>query len=228
LTTFAGHSFRSEVLLKQALRHRSVGSPNNERLEFLGDALLNCIVAELLYERLPHWSEGDLSRLRSSLVNQPSLVDIATRLGLGDHLELGDGELKSGGHRRPSILADALEAVLGAVYLDGGFDAARTVVLTWFAEVMSEPERLQPVKDPKTALQEWLQAQRIPLPSYRVIETAGDAHEQSFTITCTVETMQMHTQGNGSSRRAAEQQAASRMLEQLKTNSPRRGKRHVA
>jgi ribonuclease III len=207
-----GHDFTNPRLLDQALTHRSAGTPNNERLEFLGDSLLNCMVAAMLYEQLPDWPEGDLSRLRSTLVNQPSLVMLADSLSLGQHLRLGDGELKSGGHRRPSILADSMEAIIGAVFLDSGFSAASAVVKRLYGDRLAAPATLQPTKDPKTSLQELLQGRRLPLPSYRVVETRGDAHDQTFHISCHVEALRLTTEGVGPSRRAAEQVAAAAMI----------------
>jgi len=210
-----GHKFANPALAAQALTHRSFGTPHNERLEFLGDALLNCAVATLLYDRYATLPEGDLSRARAALVNQASLSELATKLGLGDRLRLGEGELKSGGFRRPSILADALEALLGAVYLDGGFDAVRGAVGTLLADRLERPEGLPVGKDPKTALQELLQAQRLALPRYTVTRTEGEAHDQTFTVECRVEELNIAGEGRGASRRAAEQAAAEALLPQL-------------
>jgi len=210
-----GHAFANPALASQALTHRSFGTPHNERLEFLGDALLNCAVATLLYDRFSTLPEGDLSRARAALVNQASLSELALRLGLGDRLRLGEGELKSGGFRRPSILADALEALLGAVYLDGGFDAVRNAVSTLLAERLERPEGLPVGKDPKTALQELLQAQRLALPRYTVKKTEGEAHDQTFIVECRVEELDLSSEGKGPSRRAAEQAAAEALLPQL-------------
>jgi ribonuclease-3 len=218
-----GHSFRDPELARQALTHRSHGSPNNERLEFLGDALLNCSVAILLYERFPKLPEGDLSRLRAGLVNQSSLSEVASTLALGERLRLGEGELKSGGFRRPSILADALEAILGAVYLDAGFDAARGVVANLLSGRLENPEGLPLAKDPKTALQEHLQARRLGLPRYEVSETRGEAHEQTFVVDCRVEALGLETHGQGPSRRTAEQVAAQAMLEMIPVKTKARG-----
>jgi ribonuclease-3 len=212
-----GHSFRDPELARQALTHRSHGTPHNERLEFLGDGLLNCAVATLLYERFPRLPEGDLSRLRAALVNQASLSTVATTLGLGDRLRLGEGELKSGGFRRPSILADALEALLGAVYLDGGFDAVRAAVERLFGERLESREELPVDKDPKTALQELVQGRKLPLPRYSVQRTEGEAHEQTFTVECRVDDLGLAASGSGTSRRAAEQAAAERVLAQLES-----------
>ena len=215
LESALGHAFRDPALAGQALTHRSHGTPHNERLEFLGDALLNCSVAILLYERYPNMPEGDLSRLRASLVNQSSLSEVAARLALGDRLRLGEGELKSGGFRRPSILADALEALLGAVYLDAGFEAARGVVSRLLAERLEAPAELAAAKDPKTALQELLQGRRLALPRYEVRETRGEAHDQTFVVECGVAALGLATTGQGSSRRAAEQAAADEMLKKI-------------
>ncbi len=209
-----GHSFRAPELLRQALTHRSFGTPHNERLEFLGDGVLNCVVASLLFERFPRLSEGHLSRLRASLVNQDTLSRLAGELALGDHLQLGEGELKSGGFRRPSILADALEAIFGAVYLDAGFDAAAALIGRIYQPLL---DRLDPKalgKDPKTLLQEYLQGRRLPLPAYAVVSVSGEAHEQHFTVECVLAELDIRTEGTGPSRRAAEQEAARAAYEQ--------------
>jgi len=210
-----GYSFANPALASQALTHRSFGTPHNERLEFLGDGLLNCAVATLLYERFPDLPEGDLSRLRAALVNQAALSGVALGLGLGDRLRLGEGELKSGGFRRPSILADALEALLGAVFLDGGFDAVKGAVAQLLADRLERAEGLPVAKDPKTALQEHLQARRLALPRYAVLKTEGEAHDQTFTVECRVDDLGIVAQGKGASRRAAEQAAAIALLAQL-------------
>lgn len=203
-----GHSFQQPQLLRQALTHRSHGGVNNERLEFLGDSVLNCVVADLLYRHFPRLPEGDLSRLRSHLVKEASLSELATTLDLGASLLLGEGELKSGGWRRPSVLADALEAVIGAVFLDGGFDAAAAVVEHLYESRLEglDPKRLG--KDPKTLLQEHLQGRRIALPQYAVLETHGEAHCQIFRVECSIPALGIQTHGEGGSRRAAEQLAA--------------------
>ena len=177
-----GHKFANPELARQAVTHRSFGTPHNERLEFLGDSLLNCAVATLLYERFPQLPEGDLSRLRAALVNQSSLSEVASRLGLGDRLRLGEGELKSGGFRRPSILADALEALLGAVYLDAGFEAVRKAVENLLGERLESRDKLPVAKDQKTALQEHVQVRKLQMPRYSVQRTEGDAHYQTFTV----------------------------------------------
>lgn len=203
-----GHAFNRRDLLALALTHRSYGAAHNERLEFVGDAVLNCVVARALYERFPDLAEGDLSRVRASLVNRDTLAEVARRLDLGASIRVGEGELRSGGAQRPSILADALEAVYGAVFLDAGFDAARAAIERTFADLLTaaDPEALG--KDPKTRLQEWLQGRRLPVPDYRVVEVAGEAHAQTFTAECAIASFGVATQGRGTSRRAAEQAAA--------------------
>lgn len=210
-----GHTFADPALLRRALTHRSHAADHNERLEFVGDGLLNCVVAILLYERLPGLPEGDLSRLRAGLVNQSSLHGVAQSLELGDELLLGEGELKSGGFRRPSILADGFEALLGAVYADAGFDAVRGVVERHFADRIDRLSEAPPAKDPKTALQEDLQGRRLPLPRYSVLAVGGEAHRQVFRVECRVEELGVAGVGEGASRRAAEQQAAESVLAQL-------------
>jgi ribonuclease-3 len=220
-----GHRFRDPELVRQALTHRSHGTPHNERLEFLGDSLLNCAVATLLYERFPRLPEGDLSRLRAALVNQVSLSAVAAALGLGERLRLGEGELKSGGFRRPSILADALEALLGAVYLDAGFEAVRAAVERLLGERLESREHLPVHKDPKTALQELLQGRRLQLPRYSVQRTEGVAHEQTFTVECRVDDLGLAASGSGPSRRAAEQAAAQRLLELVEASGAARKRR---
>lgn len=211
-----GYSFRQPDLLRQALTHRSHSSPHNERLEFLGDSVLNCSVAIQLYRRFPALKEGELSRLRASLVRQETLAEIASRLGLGDLLRLGEGELKSGGFRRPSILADALEAVFGAICLDGGFAAAEQVIDRLYAQHFAQIDPRTAGKDAKTALQEWLQARHEPVPQYTLLATHGDAHAQEFEVSCSVVSRGLQVLGRGSSRRAAEQQAAEEALRQLR------------
>jgi len=203
------YDFREPGLLRQALTHRSYGTPHNERLEFVGDAVLNCVVAISLYERFPGMPEGDLSRARAHLVNRDTLAQLARRLGVGNELRLGEGELRSGGAERNSIVADALEAVFGAVFLDGGFAAARRVIDTVYAEVLSEADPAVLGKDPKTQLQEWLQARHLPVPEYLVVATSGEAHAQQFEVECRVHALGIVAQGSGPSRRTAEQQAAS-------------------
>ncbi len=203
-----GYRFRDDSLLVRALTHRSYSATHNERLEFLGDSVVNCAVALELYQKFPDLSEGELSRLRASLVSQPSLAAIADVHGIGPHLHLGEGELKSGGARRPSILADAVEAIVGAVFLDGGFDAARTVVQALFGDGLGKIDPLTIAKDAKTLLQEHLQGRRLPLPRYTVIATQGEAHEQLFQVECEIAQLDIRSQGAGTSRRAAEQEAA--------------------
>ena len=221
-----GHTFATPDFAAQALTHRSFGTPHNERLEFLGDAILNCAVATLLYERFPQLPEGDLSRLRAALVNQSSLSEVALGLGLGDRLRLGEGELKSGGFRRPSILADSLEALLGAVYLDAGFDATRKTVEFLLAERLQRAQDAPVDKDPKTELQEHLQGRRLQLPRYAVTRTQGEAHDQTFIVECVVDDLALTATGQGASRRAAEQSAAQGLLAQLELPArPARGKK---
>ncbi len=211
-----GYHFRDPELLRQSLTHRSHGPRHNERLEFLGDGVLNCVIASVLFDRFPRLSEGDLSRARANLVNQQSLFNLADALGLGEALRLGEGELKSGGFRRPSILADALEAVLGAVFLDGGFEAARKVVVSLFESIIAGIDPRTDGKDPKTLLQEYLQGRRLPLPQYAVIATHGEAHDQRFEVECVIPDLDIRSRGEGASRRAAEQGAA-RVAYQLAT-----------
>jgi ribonuclease III len=209
-----GYRFGNALLLRQALTHRSYGTPNNERLEFLGDSVLNCAVARLLFDRFPGLPEGELSRVRASLVNQQSLFEIASDLGLGRHLLLGEGELRSGGARRPSILADALEGVLGAVMLDGGFQRAEEVVRRLFTPLVEGTDPASMAKDPKTRLQELLQGRRLALPGYTVDEVSGEAHEQVFMVSCLIPELGIRARGEGPSRRAAEQSAARLAYEQ--------------
>jgi ribonuclease-3 len=216
LADHTGYSFGNATLLRQALTHRSFGVPHNERLEFLGDGVLNCAVAAVLFERFPQLPEGELSRLRASLVNQQSLFGIAQQIGLGSELLLGEGELKSGGAQRPSILADALEALIGAAFLDGGFGAAHAMVLRLFERQFAGADPECVAKDAKTQLQEYLQSRRIALPQYSVVATGGEAHEQSFRVECAIPELQIRTQGEGASRRSAEQVAA-RLAYELST-----------
>jgi ribonuclease-3 len=214
-----GHAFTDPQLLRQALTHRSHGGTDNERLEFLGDGILNCVVAVLLYECFPRVDEGGLSRLRARLVRQESLAAIAQKLGLSDHLLLGEGELKSGGFRRPSILADTLEALIGAIFLDAGFQAARLVVATLMRDAIDGLDPKAEDRDPKTQLQEVLQSRRLALPVYRVLATRGAAHEQQFEVACEIPALQISAVATGSSRRAAEQVAAGQALQQLKRST---------
>jgi ribonuclease-3 len=213
LLTRLGYQFSDPGLLRQALTHRSHSAPHNERLEFLGDAVLNCTVASLLYERFPRLAEGDLSRLRANLVNQETLSRIASSMDLGAQLRLGEGELKSGGFRRPSMLADGLEAVLGAIFLDSGFDRVAEVISGIYLPLLEELDAGAPGKDAKTLLQEHLQGRRLPLPQYSVVSVTGEAHEQQFQVECVVPGLDIRTSGEGSSRRAAEQTAARRAYE---------------
>ncbi len=200
--------FVQPQLLQRALTHRSFGQGNNERLEFLGDSVLNCIVAKHLYDIYPDLPEGEMSRLRSNLVNQQTLFNLAQQLQLGDVLLLGEGERKSAGFRRPSILADALEALFGAVFLDGGFAAAQQVVLGQYVPYLAQTDIQTLGKDAKTQLQEDLQARKIALPKYTVIATLGEAHAQLFQVECEIAQLKLKARGEGASRRAAEQAAA--------------------
>ena len=210
-----GHSFSSSSLLQTALTHRSHSTPHNERFEFLGDSILDAVVARLLFDRFPDLPEGDLSRLRANLVRQDSLHQLALRLSLGNYLRLGEGELKSGGAQRPSILADALEAIFGAIWLDAGFEAASAVIARLYAEMLASINSGKPIKDAKTRLQELLQARRLPLPKYLLAGTEGEAHAQQFRMCCEIESLKIRTEGSGGSRRAAEQIAAERALERM-------------
>ena len=215
LSATLGYTFATPALLAQALTHRSFNAHHNERFEFIGDAVLNCVIAEALFTHYPHMPEGELSRARAGLVNRDMLARIAQRIDLGGHLRLGEGELKSGGARRPSILADALEAIIGAVFLDRGFDAARDVIVTAYGEILDDPADTVLAKDPKTSLQEWLQARRMPVPDYAVVSTAGEAHAQTFAVECRIAALSVVAKGEGASRRAAEQDAASHALTQI-------------
>ena len=209
------YQFRSGALREQALTHRSFGSPHNERLEFLGDGVLNCVVAEELYNRFPTLSEGQLSRLRANLVRKESLSGIAQGLGLSEFLRLGEGELASGGGSRPSMLADALEAIYGAVLLDGGYDAVRESIRHIFKAEFEMLDPAKPAKDAKTLLQEHLQGRQGKLPAYRVVATKGAAHSQTFEVECVVEALNLAASGSGSTRRIAEQNAAGKILKQI-------------
>jgi ribonuclease-3 len=212
------HSFVNGNLLTQALTHRSFGSHNNERLEFLGDGALNFIIANQLYQRFPKLAEGDLSRLRAQLVKEATLSELAITLNLGDALRLGEGELKSAGWRRPSILADALEAIIGAVYLDSGFAAVEAFVLGLYTDKLETIDPNVIDKDPKSLLQELLQSKKIAVPEYTVTFTSGEAHAQKFVVECFVEKYAIRTVGEGTSRRIAEQQAAQLALLEFKKN----------
>ncbi|MEX0731346.1 MAG: ribonuclease III [Aquisalimonadaceae bacterium] len=216
------YRFRDTNLLDEALTHRSVCERNNERLEFLGDSILNFVIASELYARGPEDSEGALSRLRASLVNRGTLADIARNLELGKYLQLGSGELKSGGRRRDSILADALESLLGAVYQDGGYDDCRALILRLFEDRLESLPCAHDLKDPKTRLQEHLQSIRRPLPTYQVTDVSGKAHEQTFSVECSVEGLDTVTNGKAANRRRAEQAAASAMLDALQPSRRRK------
>lgn len=213
------HEFSNQTLLSQAVTHRSFSLDHNERLEFLGDSVLNLAVADLLYERLSALPEGDLSRVRANLVKQDTLHQLAVGLGLPEVLRLGEGEARSGGQKRPSILADALEALIGAVYLDAGFAAAQALVHRLFKAVEINPEMEAIGKDPKTELQEWLQGRKMNLPLYRVVATLGAAHKQTFDVECEIVELSFSERGIGGSRRAGEQAAAAAMLQTLKAKA---------
>jgi ribonuclease-3 len=210
------HDFSNSALLAQALTHRSFSSDHNERLEFLGDSVLNLAVSDLLYLRLGSQPEGDLSRVRANLVKQDTLHQLAVSLGLPELLRLGEGELRSGGQKRPSILADALEAVVGAVYLDAGYSTAQALVQRLFNAVEINPQMDAIGKDPKTELQEWLQGRKLRLPVYKVVGTLGAAHQQSFDVECEIPELRLTERGIGGSRRSGEQAAAAAMLQTIK------------
>jgi len=212
------YSFNDITLLDEALTHRSFASKNNERLEFLGDGILNFVIADELYKAYPDVQEGDLSRLRANLVNKESLAVIANKLKLGDVIKLGSGELKSGGFRRPSILADAVESILGSVYCDGGFQPARDLIIRLYTDRLASPTDLQSLKDPKTQLQELLQARRYSLPDYQVTDITGQAHAQIFHVRCTIEKIKIEVNGEGKSRRKAEQVAAEKAIKLVNEN----------
>ncbi|MDR2173157.1 MAG: ribonuclease III [Burkholderiales bacterium] len=226
LETTLNYRFTAASLLRQAVTHRSYGTPHNERLEFVGDAVLNCVIAQALFERFPLLDEGALSRSRAGLVNRETLARLARQMELSQHLLLGEGELKNGGSQRVSILADALEALFGAVFLDGGFEAAQQVIVTVYGEILKEADPEQLGKDAKTRLQEWLQARRLPLPEYVVTEIRGEAHVQKFVVECRISPLEVVASGEGNSRRAAEQLAADMAWQQLqtqpKTTQPRK------
>jgi ribonuclease-3 len=213
-----GHHFSSPTLLQRALTHRSYGADHNERLEFLGDAVLSLAVSSLLFERFSGSDEGDLTRVRAHLVREDSLHKAALTLGLPELMRLSEGEARGGGAQRPSILADALEAIIGAVFLDGGFQPAHAVVQRIFGEVIQATEADSWSKDAKTELQEWLQARRFAVPAYRIAATTGQAHAQTFEVECAVSALGLAERGQGKSRRAAEQEAARRMLAALKAS----------
>ena len=213
-----GHDFRDPALLQRALTHRSFGADHNERLEFLGDAVLSLAISGLLYQRFAASHEGDLTRVRAHLVREDTLHKVALALHLPEVLRLSDGESRGGGALRPSILADATEALIGAVHQDAGFDAARAVVQRLFGDLIQATDAEAVGKDAKTELQEWLQARRLPVPAYRIAATRGQAHAATFEVECAVATLGLTQTGEGRSRRAAEQEAARRMLEWLKQN----------
>ncbi len=211
-----GHRFANSGLLAEALTHRSFGQPNNERFEFLGDSILNCVMSMALFARFEQLREGELSRVRASLVRQDALYRIALELDLGDALRLGEGELKSGGARRPSILGGALEAVFAAVFLEAGFDGAQSVINRLYVPLLAEVDPRRPSKDPKTVLQEWLQARKVALPTYSMVQALGEAHAQEFEVACEVPRFGVRTLGRGPSRRVAEQQSAELALAELR------------
>jgi ribonuclease-3 len=215
LSSRIGYSFKNAELLKRALTHRSIPGKNNERLEFLGDAVLSFIISTELHQRHPRAREGELSRMRSALVNGEILAEFARDLEVGTYLRLGVGELKSGGQNRDSILADALEAIIGAIFLDGGIEICRSSVLNWYDERFEDLSALKPKKDAKSLLQEWLQARKFPLPHYEAT-TTGAAHAQTFYVTCQIEGLPHQTKGASTSRRKAEQEAAANYLELIK------------
>ncbi|SAK88080.1 ribonuclease III [Caballeronia hypogeia] len=214
------YEFRNAELLRQAMTHRSHSATHNERLEFLGDSVLNCVVAALLFQRFSKLDEGDLSRVRANLVKQQSLYEIAQALNVSEGLRLGEGELRSGGFRRPSILADTLEAIFGAIFLDGGFDAAFTVIKRLYTPVLDHIDPRTIGKDAKTLLQEYLQGHKIALPTYTVVATHGAAHNQQFEVECTVPKLDVKVSGSGASRRAAEQAAAKKALDEVMAAAP--------
>lgn len=220
LQTRLQHQFSNPALLGRAITHRSFSADHNERLEFLGDGVLNLVVADFLYAQLSDLPEGDLSRIRANLVKQDTLHNLSVELGLPEVIRLGEGEVRSGGHKRPSILADALEAVIGAVYLDAGYTAAQALVQRLFKAVEINPQMDAIGKDAKTELQEWLQGRKMKLPLYRVVGTTGQAHKQTFDVECEIIELNLTERGIGNSRRAGEQSAATAMLQTLKAKGP--------
>lgn len=214
------YEFNDAALLQQALTHRSCPGKNNERLEFLGDAILDFVIADIIFHLYPKAAEGDLSKLRASLVKDTSLGKLAKDLGLGEHLILGGGERKSGGHRRNSILADALEALFGAVYLDAGFDAAADIIKRTFGDRLSNLPSIDDLRDPKTRLQEWLQGRGDGLPDYELMKVSGKAHRQIFEVSCSIQDGAQRTTGSGTTRRNAEQESAREMLAALGEEVP--------
>lgn len=215
LETIIGYVFKDRSFLDRALAHRSYGKDNNERMEFLGDSILNFVVAENLFERFPLAVEGELSRLRAAIVKGETLAKISRDLDLGSYLLLGSGELKSGGTHRTSILADVVEAIIAAIYLDGGMEACRAQILTWFQQELDRVSPDKIMKDPKSLLQEYLQARQLPLPDYVLVKTLGKEHEQTFVVECRTVLLQDPIAGESSSRRKAEQQAAENVLKEL-------------
>ena len=214
--TLIDYQFKHLDLLEQALTHRSYSSDkNNERLEFLGDSVLNLVIAQHIYQRQPEADEGELSRIRSSLVKQDALARVARDIGLGDYIYLGGGELKSGGFRRSSILSDTLEAIIGAIYMDTGFGPAKDTVLFLYRDYLLSLPDTDTLKDAKTRLQEYLQSRQLGLPEYTVIKTIGKSHDQVFTVTCSIASMLLENSGQGSSRKKAEQDAARKTLDQI-------------
>ncbi len=211
------HQFSDESLLMRAVTHRSFSADHNERLEFLGDAVLGVVVADMLYQRLKNLPEGDLSRVRANLVKQDTLHQLSESLGLPEVIRLGEGEMRSGGQKRPSILADVLEAVIGAVYLDAGFAVAQGLVQRLYQAIEINPAMDAIGKDPKTELQEWLQGRKLKVPAYRVVATLGAAHKQTFDVECEIPELNLSERGIGGSRRAGEQAAATAMLQTLKS-----------
>lgn len=210
-----GYEFNNLAYLEMALTHRSARKDNNERLEFLGDSIVNFVIAEAVFRQFPQRQEGDLSRLRASLVKGDTLAELAQEFSMGDFLKLGPGELKSGGHRRISILADAFEAVVAAIFLDGGMQQCKDLILVWFTSRLDDVDVASDLKDPKTRLQENLQAKRMNLPNYKILRIKGDAHNQEFSVECSVKELDHTSTGVGSSRRRAEQAAAENYLEYL-------------
>ena len=225
LTKKLGYIFKQPKLLIQALTHRSAKGDHNERLEFLGDSILGFVIAEALFERFPAHDEGDLTRMRSSLVKGVTLAEMGKNFGLGDYLILGPGELKSGGHRRESILEDAIEAIIGAVYLDAGMIACKTLILHWFTSRLNDIKPGDVQKDPKTRLQEFLQGRKIELPLYEVIHTTGQSHNQEFTVRCTTSFINNEVICKGTSRRKAEQGAAQEVLSIIAKDLPGKAKK---
>ena len=213
-----GYAFDDPALLMLALSHRSFAGTNNERMEFLGDAILGQVVTDYLYQQFPEAREGELSRMRSHIVRGESLAEVAKKLELGSDILLGPGEMKSGGHRRDSILGDTVEALLGAVYLDQGIDAAKDRIYDWFKSLFDSALEVQPLKDSKTTLQEWLQQRGKALPDYKLVETGGEAHSRLFTVSCKIEVVGQEMTATASSRRRAEQMVAEQLLNELEKN----------